>query len=83
MRKRATYPKFKSIACAYFKLQQKHLKLSLISHSKTIEKPYTTFLEKVYLFTRKPTKLDLYFSDFSTIFNDFSMVQHGHPRSEN
>jgi hypothetical protein len=33
------------------------------------EKPYTTFLEKMEFFTRKPTKLDLYFSDFSTIFN--------------
>jgi hypothetical protein len=30
---------------------------------------------KVGFFTRKPTKMDLHFYDFSTIFNDFSKVQ--------
>jgi hypothetical protein len=35
------------------------------------EKSYTTFLEKVEFFTRKPTKLNLHFSDFSMFFNDF------------
>ena len=35
------------------------------------EKPYTTFIEKVDLFTRNPTKLGLHFSDFSMFFNDF------------
>jgi hypothetical protein len=33
------------------------------------------FLEKIYFFTRKPTKLVLHFSEFSTIFNDFSKLQ--------
>jgi hypothetical protein len=47
------------------------------------EKPYTCFLEKIGFFTKNPTKLDLHFSDFSTICNDFSKVQPGHPRSEN
>jgi hypothetical protein len=39
------------------------------------EKPYTCFLEKIGFFTRNPTKLDLHFSEFFTIFNDFSKLQ--------
>jgi hypothetical protein len=37
-----------------------------------------TTQKKVEFFTRKPTKLDLHFSDLSTIFNDFSKL---HPKS--
>jgi hypothetical protein len=40
-----------------------------------IEKPYTTFLEKVDFFTRNPTKLDLHFFvflPFLMVFRSFS-----------
>jgi hypothetical protein len=38
------------------------------------EKPYTCFLEKIDFFNTNPTKLVLHFSDFSTIFHDFSKL---------
>jgi hypothetical protein len=34
-------------------------------------KPYACFLEEIGFFTRNPTKLDLHFYGFSTIFNGF------------
>jgi hypothetical protein len=48
-----------------------------------MENPYTCFPEKIGFFTRNPKKLDLHFSDFAMIFNDFSKVHPGHPRCEN
>jgi hypothetical protein len=61
MLQRTTCPKFTSISCVYFKLQQNILNWVWTLFQKLHKKPYTTFLEKVEFFTRKLTKLDLNF----------------------
>jgi hypothetical protein len=61
----ATYPKFSSIAFLYFELQQKDAKLNLNFHSKSI---WSCFAKVEDLFSLRPTKLSLHFSEFSVNF---------------